>query len=121
MDDVHFDDNDLAFALKALDASKRTYMLDPLKAKTFMAVYSDIKHLLDESEAEYTINVLLEPLLKKNVAIEVLTDTLTVAYDSIPIYKSIVDEVIEITQHPTGDGRVKIIFAIKDVYIQIDN
>jgi len=116
VEDKEFDDMMREFLQR-----NQTLMLDVEKFKIVNNIYKQICELLNNNKSVYSIDFIIEPLLKRNVAIVVITDKLEVAgINNMNMYINAISNLIEISHHGTNDGKIKMYFVVKEVFIEID-
>ena len=107
-------------SINEMRTSKRTLLLNPVKAKTVEEMYNILVSLLEFCGADYRIKVLQEEFFETTIFLRVLTDIIyTPTLDSMDRLKFVVDN-SDGARINIYENKAVIEFEIHDVLIEVD-
>ncbi|MCL1806788.1 MAG: hypothetical protein FWG31_03695 [Oscillospiraceae bacterium] len=109
--------NSMRGKLYELLGSEWAYITNPKKAVIANGVYNQLCTVLSGCDADYTIEINVEPPLGQ-IEIQVVTDILDAAHQRMDIYKNIISNVDIIHQNIYG-RKVVMTFIVNDVFIEV--
>ena len=105
-----------SYMTKKLLADPKILIPNLEKVKLVQQIYNYAIELLEECNAEYTIDISREPITPDAVSIDIITDNLSVANKYYSVYKNVINAIDSISQYSRVDGKMSIMLEIFDVF-----
>lgn len=97
----------------------KTMLRNEIKYAEVISMQKKLKKLLDECNADYSIEILMDEVFHTSLVIKIITSNLDVAPMLYSEYQDVINKGNSIGQNILSDGKMEIEIVIQNVYVEI--